>query len=125
MMRKRSLVIVDDNLKLRELLKVTLSFSDYEIHEAQNADEALPLIKAVNPDTVLLDVMMPGEMDGFELCKRIKSDPSLNEIRVIMLSAKGQKTDLEEGGKSGADAYIVKPFSPLSLLETLKNPARI
>lgn len=123
-MNKRSVIIVDDNQKLRELLKVTLSFSDYDIHEAENADSALPLIKAVNPDTVLLDVMMPGEMDGFELCKRIKSDPLLSDIRVIMLSAKGQKVDLETGGKCGADAYIVKPFSPLSLLETLKNPAR-
>ncbi len=120
----RSLIIVDDNKKLRELLKVTLSFSDYQIHEAETADEALPLIKALKPDTVLLDVMMPGEMDGFELCRRIKSDAALSDIRVIMLSAKGQKTDLETGGKCGADAYIVKPFSPLSLLETLKNPSR-
>lgn len=124
MNKKRSLVIVDDNHMLRELLKVTLNFSDYLIHEAETADDAISLIRAVNPDTVLLDVMMPGEMDGFDLCKLIKSDSTLRDIRVILLSAKGQKADLGLGGQCGADAYIVKPFSPMSLLETLKNTSK-
>lgn len=123
-MEQRSLVIVDDNKKLRELLQVTLSFSDYKIYEAEDASHGEELIRAIQPHTVILDVMMPGEIDGLDLCKIIKSDTSLKNIRVIILSAKGQKADLEAGGKSGADAYLVKPFSPLSLLSTLKNPEK-
>jgi DNA-binding response OmpR family regulator len=119
-MSQKKLLIVDDNPKLRDLLKVTLSFSNYELHEADSADEALPLIRAVQPNVILLDIMMPGEIDGLELCKKIKSDPQLKNIRVIILSAKGQQEDIDAGAKAGADDYIVKPFSPLDLLEKLK-----
>lgn len=117
----RCVLIVDDNWQLRELVKMTLTFSDYTLHEAENGQEALQLIKAIKPGIVLLDIMMPGELSGLDVCREIKSDPSLSHIRVIILSAKGQKVDLEAGGQAGADAYFVKPFSPLSLLDSIQS----
>jgi DNA-binding response OmpR family regulator len=124
MNRRKSLFIIDDDRTMIDLLRLTFTYSDYDIHEAMCAEEALRQIKVVIPNTILLDVMLPGEMNGFQLCKTIKSDPELKHIRIILLSARGQKTDLELGGENGADAYIVKPFSPSRLLETIKNSMR-
>lgn len=121
MSTNRSALIVDDNWQLRELVKMTLSFSDFELHEAEDGQEALKLIKAIKPEVVLLDIMMPGELSGLDVCREIKADRDLSDIRVIILSAKGQKVDLEAGGHAGADAYFVKPFSPLSLLDSLRG----
>jgi DNA-binding response OmpR family regulator len=121
MTNTKQALIVDDNHQLRELVKMTLAFSDFEIHEADNGKEALTLVKAIRPDVVLLDIMMPGDLNGLDVCRYIKSDPELSQTKVILLSARGQKTDLEAGGTAGADAYFVKPFSPLSLLESISN----
>jgi DNA-binding response OmpR family regulator len=117
----KSILIVDDNWQLRELVKMTLTFSHYKLHEAETGQDALQLIKAIKPGIVLLDIMMPGELSGLDVCREIKSDPNLSHIRVIILSAKGQKVDLEAGGQAGADAYFVKPFSPLSLLDSIQS----
>lgn len=121
MKKLKSALIVDDNREFRELVRMTLIYSDFELYEADNAEEALKLVKAVMPDVVLLDMMMPGTLNGLDVCNIIKSDPELQHIRVIILSAKGQKVDLEAGGAAGADAYFVKPFSPLSLLDSINN----
>lgn len=121
MSTNRSALIVDDNWQLRELVKMTLSFSDFELHEAEDGQEALKLIKAIKPEVVLLDIMMPGELSGLDVCREIKADRDLSDIRVIILSAKGQKLDLEAGEHAGADAYFVKPFSPLSLLDSIRG----
>ncbi len=122
--RKRAL-IVDDNHDLRELVRMTLAFSDLELHEADNAEEAMQLVKALLPDLILLDIMMPGERNGLELCHEIKNTPELQHIQVIILSAKGQQSDLEAAGKAGADGYFVKPFSPLSLLDSINNSLKV
>lgn len=119
MTAKQKVLVVDDNTELRMLIKLTLEFSDCELFEAENATVGLQMIQEHSPELVLLDVMMPGEMDGLALCQRIKSDPALNHIRVIMLSAKGQKTDIELGEAMGADDYVVKPFSPTDLMQKL------
>jgi DNA-binding response OmpR family regulator len=101
------------------LIRLTLEFSEHLLLEAENADVGLKLIQQHRPDIVLLDVMMPGEMNGLELCQRIKNTAELAHIKVIMLSAKGQKTDVEKGQECGADAYVVKPFSPTELMQLL------
>lgn len=121
MTKQKNLLIVDDNRELRELVRLTLEYSDYALHEAENADEALQIIKAISPVVILLDIMMPGEMDGLDLCRLIKSHSKMKAIRVIMLSAKGQQSDLKFGGEAGADAYFVKPFSPMSLLDSING----
>lgn len=122
-MSKKRILIVDDQGELRKLVRMTLEFGDYELHEAEDGDRALELIKVVKPDVVILDVMMPGEVDGYQVCEQIKSNGETASPYVILLTARGQKSDLEKGEKAGADAYLVKPFSPLELIETVKKAA--
>lgn len=120
MANPQKLLIVDDHDELRTLIKMTLEFSDFELYEADNGTSALQMVSEVQPDVIILDIMMPGNIDGIEVCRRIKNNVETNQIKVILLSAKGQKNDITEGGDAGADAYFVKPFSPISLLETIK-----
>jgi CheY-like chemotaxis protein len=70
---------------------------------------------------MLLDVMMPGEMDGLQVCQAIKSDVSLKSIKVVLLTARGQARDREAGQTAGADEYLVKPFSPLQLIDVIEQ----
>ena len=114
------LLIVDDNPRIRNLLRYTFSDGNYELFEAEDGRQALTAILKVKPNIVLLDVMMPGEIDGFEVCDFIKSSTLIN-CRVILLTAKGQKDDFQKGLDSGADIYITKPFSPSSLIEIVEN----
>lgn len=119
-MTKKRVLIVDDNSDLRTLVLMTLEYSDYEIHQAEDASQGMQLVNTVKPDIIILDIMMPGELDGIELCRIIKSSEETSATRVILLSAMGQKDDIARGIKAGADVYLTKPFSPLELIEKLK-----
>lgn len=119
-MNKR-ILIVEDHADIRKLIRMTLEFEDYDIHEAPNADEGLVAVRRLRPDVLLLDVMMPGHLNGLDLCRLVKTDASLGLPQVILLSARGQSQDIEAGMNSGADAYLLKPFSPLKLIETIEN----
>lgn len=116
---RQAIVMVEDNADLRELIRLTLSHDSFDLFESDTADRAKDLIMAIRPEFVLLDIMVPGEIDGFGLCRWIKADEGLSTTWVIIVSAKGQAVDLQEGEKAGADAYLVKPFSPLKLLQLL------
>jgi two-component system, OmpR family, phosphate regulon response regulator PhoB len=116
----RKILIVDDQAEVRELVEVTLEVEDYEIFTAENGEKAIEIAKTEKPDLIIMDVMMPG-IDGLEATRRIKSDPELNNCKIIMLTAKGQKDDVEEGYKSGADEYFTKPFSPLELIRKVEE----
>jgi CheY-like chemotaxis protein len=100
---------------------MALENSHYDLHEAANALEGLVLINQYRPAIVLLDVMMPGKMDGIALCQKLKQDPVLKSTHVIMLSAKGQQQDKDKARAVGADEYIVKPFSPADLIHRLDS----
>ncbi len=115
----KKILIVEDQPDIRKLIRMTLEFEDYEIHEAADGAFGLRMASAVAPDLVLLDVMMPGELDGLQVCQRIKSDPRLAGLKVVLLTARGQARDREAGQLAGADDYLVKPFSPLQLIETI------
>ena len=115
-MRHRVL-ITDDHADIRKLVRMTLDMADVEVYEADNAASALELIYRIRPKVVLMDIMMPGEMDGLDACRQIKADADLARTIVIMLTARGQQADLDAGKTAGADAYLVKPFSPLELLD--------
>ncbi len=115
----KRILIVEDQPDIRKLIRMTLEFEDYEIHEASDGAFGLRMAGAVRPDVMLLDVMMPGELDGLQVCQRIKSDAALRGIKVVLLTARGQVRDREAGQAAGADEYLVKPFSPLQLIETL------
>lgn len=120
-MTKKIVLIVEDRPEIRKLIRLTLGINDLEIHEADSGESSVKLTQAFRPDCVIMDVMMPGEIDGYQACKKIKDDPQIRETPVIMLTARGQASDLAEGQKAGADAYLVKPFSPLELLKTVQQ----
>lgn len=110
------LLIVDDDGNLRRLLVATFSYGKYQIHEACNGVDAVRLASQLRPAVILLDVMLPGELGGLEVCRRIKGQPALKETKVVLLTALGQQNDWRQGEQAGADAYVVKPFSPLKLI---------
>lgn len=117
------ILIVEDQADICKLIRMTLEFGDFEIHEAHDGEAGLNMARAIRPQVMLLDVMMPGLLDGYQVCARIKQDPDLKHIQVVMLTARGQATDLEAGAAAGADAYLVKPFSPLELIERVETMA--
>ena len=119
-MSKR-ILIIEDHADIRRLIRMTLEFENHETHETANADEGLQAVRRLRPDMLLLDIMMPGSMDGLALCRLVKSDPSLGKPWVVLLTARGQSQDIEAGMNAGADAYLLKPFSPLTLIETIDN----
>lgn len=119
-MNKR-ILIVEDQEDVRELVSVTLSLSDYEILEAGSGAEALAMARLSSPRLVLMDVGLPGDMDGLETTRRMKADPATCGCRVIMLTANTQQSDREAGFAAGADGYFTKPFSPLELIQRVEQ----
>lgn len=111
------ILIVEDHADIRRLIRMTLEFEAVEIHEVADADAGLAAAQALRPDLVLLDVMMPGSMDGLALCRALRADPALATVPVVVLSARGHARDRQAGLDAGATAYLVKPFSPMQLLE--------
>lgn len=122
-MSRHRILIVEDNPDLRLLVRATFETGGggYDIEEAENGEEALQAVENRKPDLVVLDVMMPGRLDGLEVCARLKSHAEWEDIRIVMLTARGQQVDIAKGLEAGADAYLVKPFSPLKLLETVET----
>jgi CheY-like chemotaxis protein len=117
----KKILIVDDRREVRELVQVTLRVKDYQILEASSGEEAIGMVKAERPDLVLMDIMMPGGMDGLEATRILKNDPETKGCPVIILTAKGQKTDKKMGFEAGAEDYFVKPFSPLDLIKKVEE----
>ncbi len=117
----KKILIVDDQKEVRELVEITLRSGDYKILQAKNAQDAVETVKAEKPDLVIMDIMMPGEMDGFQATRILKGNPQTKECKIIMLTAKGQTTDLDEGFGAGADGYFTKPFSPLDLIKKVEE----
>ncbi len=113
----KKILIVDDQVEVRELVEVTLRMEEYDILKAESGEEATEVAKAEKPDLIIMDVMMPGKYDGLEATRIIKNDPETKNIKIIMLTAKGQKADLDKGFEAGADEYFIKPFSPLDLIK--------
>ena len=113
----KKILIVDDQPEIRDLIATTLRIGPYQIFQAANGPEALELAQREKPDLILLDVMMQaGGMDGYEACRRIKTGLETSSSFVMMLTARGQKSDLEQGYAAGANDYFIKPFSPLELM---------
>ena len=116
----KKILAVDDERHIVRLVEVNLQRAGYEVVTAFDGREALEKVKSENPDLVVLDVMMPY-MDGFEVLKNLKADPSTAEIPVIMLTAKAQDADVFRGWQSGVDCYLTKPFNPMELLTFVKR----
>lgn len=116
----KKLLMADDESGVRSLVRMTFESEAYEILEASDGNQALKLAREHQPDVVLLDVAMPG-MSGFDVCRSLKEDPETQQIKVIMLTARAQQMDMEEGQKSGADDYFTKPFSPVVLMKKVEE----
>ncbi len=108
-MNKKRILIVDDQKKLVELVRFKLEKEGFECLAASDGEEGLEMAKKENPDLILMDVMMP-KINGFQVCRLLKSDENYKHIPIIMLSAKDQESDKFWGKESGADDYMTKPF---------------
>jgi len=117
----KKILIVDDQLRIRELVEVTLRISDYRILQAESGEEAIEIVKTEKPDLTIMDIMMPGGIDGLEATRILKNDPGTKDCAIIMLTAKGQEADREKGLEAGADGYFIKPFSPLDLIRKVEE----
>lgn len=117
------ILVVDDSNTLREMISDLLKGSGMKIDVASNGIEALEKIEISRPDLVVLDIVMPG-MNGYELCRKLKSDPKTQNVPVVLCSSKGEEFDRYWGMKQGADAYITKPFHPNDLIGTVKQLLR-
>ena len=122
-MADAKVLIVEDERDLLELLKYNLDREGYEVDTAVSGEEGLKKVRADPPDLVLLDLMLPG-MDGLEVCRGLKGRPETAGIPVIMLTARGEESDIVAGLELGADDYITKPFSPKILMARLRAVLR-
>lgn len=110
----QTILVVDDQSDIRRLLRIAL-MRDFQIVEAEDASSALEIVRKTPPDLVLLDIMMPGHLDGLDALRAIKADPATRHIPVAMITARGQLADTDEATLLGADGYFVKPFSPIQV----------
>ncbi|MBE7384178.1 MAG: response regulator [Leptolyngbya sp. SIO1E4] len=118
-----TVLIVDDSSALREMVSGLLVKAGMTILEAKDGAEAQKTMAASPPDLVVLDIVMPN-MNGYELCRWIKSNPNTQDVPVVICSSKGEEFDRYWGMKQGADAYIAKPFRPDEMVETVKQLLR-
>ena len=116
----KKILVVDDQAEIRKLVRMTIG-SAYEVLEAADGKASLEIIRTHRISLVVLDIMMPGEMDGLGVLDAIRAHPVLREIKVIIVSARGQLKDYETGMSRGADAYLIKPFSPINLVDKMKK----
>jgi DNA-binding response OmpR family regulator len=118
-MGKARVLIVEDEPHILLSLEVLLHRAGYETVSAADGREGLDLIRRAHPDVVLLDIMMPG-LNGYEVCRAVKSDPELRSIPVIILTAKAQEVEIVKGLELGASAYVVKPFGNAEVLDAIR-----
>lgn len=116
-------LLVEDNRAQREMISDILKKNGLTVIIACDGLEAIEHIQKASPDLVVLDIVMP-RMNGYEVCRRLKSDPKTKNVPVVMCSSKAEEFDRFWGMKQGADAYIAKPFEPIELLGTIKQLLR-
>ena len=123
MSRDRTILIVDDEAPIRDMLRIALEMANYRCLEAEDAQQAHAIVVDEKPNLILLDWMLPGT-SGIELARRLKRDELTAAIPIIMLTAKGEEDNKVQGLETGADDYITKPFSPRELVARLKAVLR-
>ncbi len=114
------ILIVDDEPNIVISLEYLMKREGWETAVAVDGEAALAALENGRPDLVILDVMLP-RMDGFEVCRRIRADPRWQDLRILMLTAKGRDTEVEKGLGLGADAYVTKPFSTKDLVARIRS----
>ncbi|MGE5178904.1 MAG: response regulator [Bacteroidota bacterium] len=119
-MSKGKILVVDDEIYIVHILDFSLGMEGYEVVTALDGEQALERVASEKPDLIVLDIMMP-KLDGYEVCRAVKSNPATRTVPVILLSAKGRNVDQKMGFDVGADDYITKPFSPRKLVERINQ----
>ncbi|HYJ33534.1 MAG TPA: response regulator [Candidatus Binatia bacterium] len=119
-MSKGKILVVDDEIYIVHILDFSLGMEGYEVVTALDGEQALERVASEKPDLIVLDIMMP-KLDGYEVCRAVKSNPATKNVPVILLSAKGRNVDQKMGFDVGADDYITKPFSPRKLVERINQ----
>ena len=117
----KKILIVDDQEEIRTLIMATLRNDNYEIIQAKSGEEAVKVARLEKPDLIIMDIMMPGSMDGLDATRIIKDDPGMSDCKIVLLTGKGQQDDREDGYEVGADHYFVKPFSPRELMKKVEG----
>lgn len=120
-MKNKRILVVDDQADLRRLVCLTLDYGNHQLHEATDGAEALSMMGKVSPDLVVLDVMLPGMLDGYQVCERIKRDRLLRDTPIIMLSGCDGEQHRSRARLAGCNAYLTKPFRPLQLVEVVER----
>ena len=117
----KKILIAEDEEDILELLSTILGdFGDYEILCARDGEETLRIARVDNPDIILLDIQLP-KLNGYEVCKLVKSDPTMSQTKVLMISGMAQNSDWQKAREAGADSYIIKPFSSIELVEKVEE----
>ncbi len=119
-MKKNRILVVEDEESLLKLESILLSSKGYNVTGVMDGKSALEEVMANRPDLVILDIMLP-EMDGFEVCRRIKENPATSSIPVVMLTAKKNSQDVARGTEVGANAYLTKPFKSAKVIEVIEE----
>jgi CheY-like chemotaxis protein len=119
-MSLRRVLVVDDDPLILEVLKTVLDLEEFDVVTAADGEAGLQSLRQQRPDVVVCDVMMPG-IDGLEVCRRIKADPSTADLPVVLLTARDRAEDRVAGEDAGCDAYLTKPFSPLHLIDVISD----
>jgi two-component system alkaline phosphatase synthesis response regulator PhoP len=120
---EENVLVVEDEPDIAELIEYNLLKNGFSVNLAVSGEEALAQAREAPPHLVILDLMLPG-VDGLEVCRRLKKDPQTSDVPVIMVTAKGEESDVVTGLELGADDYIVKPFSPKVLVARIKAVLR-
>ncbi len=121
MNKMKTLLIVDDQAEIRELVQVTLRTSDLKVIQADGGEKAVGIATAEMPDMIIMDIDMPGTMNGLEATRTLKNNPKTRNIVIIMLTGKDRDEDRQKGREAGADDYFTKPFSPLELIKKVEE----
>ena len=119
----RRLLVIDDHVDIRENIAEILSLAGYEVFTAENGKTGVATALKEKPELVICDIMMP-ELDGFEICRRIRNQPAWRAAKIVMLTAKGRAVERDKGLALGADAYVTKPFSTRDLVAKVKQMLR-
>jgi two-component system alkaline phosphatase synthesis response regulator PhoP len=122
-MNRSKVVIIEDEPDIVEVMSYNLKREGYQVSASSRGDEGLTLVRNLSPALVLLDLMLPG-IDGLSICQQLKADPITRDIPIIIVSAKGEESDVVIGLGLGADDYIAKPFSPRELLARVRAVLR-
>ena len=117
----KKILIVDDDSEIRELVDLTLGSNGYQIFHAANGPDAIETARMETPDLIIMDIIMPGTIDGLEATRILKNDPETRDKPIIILSGRGQEIEREEGLEAGATDYFTKPFSPLALIKKIEE----